>query len=123
MNDMEANENRDDKRDQKLDDLLVTALKSEPVSSLPYGFAAMVTRKVFAQTVKPFGIKTYVLVFMAILGIVAFSLTLLSFFNPQLTVSLLSMIKLGRYILGFIVLSFFLIEYIDQKWVRASKYN
>lgn len=120
---MEANENRDDKRDQKLDDLLVTALKSEPVSSLPYGFAAMVTRKVFAQTVKPFGIKTYVLVFMAILGIVAFSLTLLSFFNPQLTVSLLSMIKLGRYILGFIVLSFFLIEYIDQKWVRASKYN
>lgn len=118
---MEANENRDDKRDQKLEELLATALKSEPVSSLPYGFAAMVTRKVFAQKVKPLGIKTYVFVFMAILGIVAFSLTLLSFFNPQLTVSLLSVIKLGRYILGFIVLSFFLIEYIDQKWVRASQ--
>nr|WP_294873181.1 hypothetical protein [uncultured Pedobacter sp.] len=118
---MEANENRDDKRDQKLEELLATALKSEPVSSLPYGFAAMVTRNVFAQKVKPFGVKTYVLVFMVILGIVAFSLVLLSFFNPQLTASLLSMIKLGRYILAFIVLSFFLIEYIDQKWVRASQ--
>jgi len=49
MNDMEANENREDKRDQKLDELLATALKSEPVSSLPYGFATMVTRKVFAK--------------------------------------------------------------------------
>ncbi|WP_152542301.1 hypothetical protein [Pedobacter sp. V48] len=118
---MEANENRDDKRDQKLEELLTTALKSEPVSSLPYGFAAMVTRNVFTQKVKPFGIKTYVLVFMVILGIVAFSLALLSLFNPQLAESLLSMIKLGRYILGFIVLSFFLIEYIDQKWVRTTQ--
>jgi hypothetical protein len=119
MNDMESNENRNAKRDQNLDELLTAALKNEPVKSLPYGFATMVTRKVFAQKVRPFGIKTYVFVLVVTLGIVAFLLTLLTFINPELTVSLFEVIKPARYILGFIVASFFLVEYVDQKWVRV----
>lgn len=116
---METNENRGNKKDQHLEELLSAALKSEPVNSLPYGFAAMVTRKVFAQKVKPIGIKTYGFLFIAILGILGVSLALLSFINPELTVSLFTMIKGGKYILGFAVVSFFIIEYVDQKWVRA----
>lgn len=116
---METNENRGSKNDQHLEELLSAALKSEPVNSLPYGFAAMVTRKVFAQKIKPIGIRTYGLLFIAILGVLGVSLALLSFVNPELTVNLFAVIKGGKYILGFIIVSFFLIEYVDQKWVRA----
>jgi hypothetical protein len=119
MNDMESNENRNVRKDETLDELLTAALKNEPVKSLPYGFATMVTRKAFAQKVRPFGIKTYALVLMLSLGIVAFSLTLLTFIKPELTVSLFEVIKPARYLLGFIVVSFFLVEYVDQKWVRV----
>nr|WP_157247186.1 hypothetical protein [Pedobacter panaciterrae] len=116
---MESNENRNAKMDETLDELLTAALKSEPVKSLPYGFAAIITRKAFAQNVRPIGIKTYGLVLIVTLGILAFSLTLLRFINPELTASIFEVIKSARYILGFSVASFFLIEYVDQKWVRA----
>ena len=111
MNDME--------KDETLDELLTAALKSEPVKSLPYGFATMITRKAFAQKARPIGIKTYALVLLLALGVAAFSLTLLTFIKPELTVSLFEVIKPARYLLGFIVASFFLVEYVDQKWVRV----
>ena len=112
---MEASENKD----EVLEALLTAALKSESVHGLPYGFAAMVTRKAFAQKNKYFAVKTYALVLLAVIVISALLLALLSLISPELTAALFSVLKSAKYIIGFTVASFFLIEYADHRWVRV----
>ncbi|MFC6099218.1 hypothetical protein [Olivibacter domesticus] len=106
---------RNEMTDQEIEAVLVEALKKEPEISLPYGFAAIVTRKVFIQT-NLFGI--YVKALLLAIGIGALAGIALFLYRPNLMNPLISTLIDMKYVVLFILVVVCLIQYIDQKVVH-----
>jgi hypothetical protein len=117
MDDMRKPEKRNEITDQEIDAMLVDALKKEPKISLPYGFAAIVTRKIFIQT-NVFGI--YVRALLLAVGISILVGVPLFLYRPALISPLISVLVERKYVLIFILIVVCLIQYIDQKVVHKS---
>lgn len=117
MDDMRKPDKRNEITDQEIDAILVDALKKEPEISLPYGFAAIVTRKIFVQT-NVFGI--YVRALLLAVGISILAGVALFLYRPALISPLISILAERKYVLIFILIAVCLIQYIDQKLVHKS---
>ena len=117
MDDMRKPDKRKEMTDQEIEALLVDALKKEPEMSLPYGFAAIVTRKVFVQA-NVFG--SYIKALLLAVGISVLAGSALFLYRPVLINPLISVLVDMRYVLIFILIVVCLIQYIDQKVVHKS---
>jgi hypothetical protein len=115
MDDMRKPDKRKTMTDQEIDAILVDALKKEPEISLPYGFAAIVTRKIFVQT-NVFGI--YVRALLLAVGISILVGVALFLYRPALINPLISILVEMKYVLVFILAVVCLIQYMDQKVVH-----
>ena len=103
--------------DEDIENLLVGALKKEPEVSLPFGFAAMVTKKVYA---KPIGFGSYVMaLFVGCLVIVMVGLAFFLYY-PELTNPIFSFLISVKYIIISVVAIFLIIEYFDQRFIKKA---
>ena len=95
------------------------ALRKEPENGLPYDFAAKVSRHIQANEQRNNELKfnlVAVLIFMAAL---AASYGLLTFFTPDQA----SLLLKYKWILLLLPLAFIVIQYFDQRLVKAGLFN
>lgn len=103
--------------DDELEKLLADALKKEPETSLPFGFAAMVAKKAQA---KPFGFASVVMALLTsvvVIVLVGFAVFL---YFPDMIRPVFSFLLSIRYIIISIVLTYLVIEYLDQRFIKKD---
>lgn len=102
---------------------LFDVLDTEPMESLPYNFAANVTRKVQAETRRSNELRYYIIA----VGVVALVLVaiygLLMLVKPASGPSYGSLLLQYKWVLILVVFSFLTIQYFDQVLVKMRMFR
>jgi len=98
--------------------VLFSALKEELPNSLSYNFAAKVAEQVQAKTRRKIALTSYLLAITLIIGGFVSFYFAISNFQKGFTVQLINAISPYRWILIFFLSSLFVIQFLDQKFVK-----
>jgi len=99
--------------------LLFAALNKEPERSLPYDFAAKVTRKITAQQKQSNELKYNIVALGVFIGLMVLACAILTFYG---SVTWRDVFKY-KWIFLLLPLIFTLIQYFDQKLVKAKLFR
>lgn len=100
-----------------LENLLVTALKKEPQTSLSLGFAARVTRTVFTLKPRPF-CHSVVALFCGLLVSVLSCLTLFVI-KPSVAYQVFNLLNAGKFVIMTVIVGLLMIQYLERWLLRT----
>jgi hypothetical protein len=100
-----------------IDELLLKALKTEPDTDLPLGFAAIVTRKAFASKKTPFRNSLQAILCGLLIGLLAcLALYLL---DTNIGSRVFGLLYAGKFIIATAAVAFLIIQYLESKLVQT----
>jgi len=107
-----------EEKDSHLDALLEAALKREPQVSLPYGFATVVARKVFAQRSRFIGYMKSLGLGVLLGAVMLLALYVLA---PVFGTQIMELLFNWKYTMIFILSVVTMIQYLDYKLKIAHR--
>lgn len=106
------------KEQNELEDLLIKALKKEPETSLPLGFAAIVTRTVFTPKEATFRHSIVALFYGLLISIISCSFLFL--IKPSLGHQVFNLLNTGRFVIVTLIVGLLMIQYLDRRFVKTA---
>lgn len=107
-------------KDFKTYQLLFDELKKEPATDLPYNFSAMLTAQIQAKKDTIINLQSFLLAALVAFAFIIVFYISLSIVNYNYASSLITILFKYKLIFVFVLISFLIIQYLDQKLVKPK---